>query len=156
MRNVRLGLNIPKADPGLFDVAGFGLNSIDLLAVVAEYPASNSKQRLQRFMHMAGGQIGTALTACARLGLKTTYIGSFGSDPLGTVSRDSLTEAGVDISAARTVAGATNQFAVILVDARSGERTVLWDRHPALTFEPHDVPRDAVTSGRLLIVGCHE
>ena len=36
----------------------------------------------------------------------------------------------MDISAARTVAGATNQFAVILVDARSGERTVLWDRHP--------------------------
>ena len=64
--------------------------------------------------------------------------------------------AGVDISAARTVAGATNQFAVILVDARSGERTVLWDRHPALTMEPADVPREAVTSGRLLIVDCHE
>jgi sulfofructose kinase len=156
MRNVRLGLKIPKPGSRPFDVAGFGLNSVDLLAVVAEYPAVNTKQRLQRFMHMAGGQIGTALTACARLGLKTTYVGSFGADPLGTMSRNSLVEAGVDISAARTVAGATNQFAVILVDARTGERTVLWDRHPALTFEPQDVPRDAVTSGRMLIVDCHE
>ena len=156
MRNVRLGLTIPKPGSHRFDVAGFGLNSIDLLAVVAEYPASNSKQRLQRFMHMAGGQIGTALTACARLGLTTTYVGSFGSDPLGVMSRESLHEAGVDLSGSRTVEGATNQFAIILVDARSGERTVLWDRHPALTFELQDIPRDAVTSGRMLIVDCHE
>jgi sugar/nucleoside kinase (ribokinase family) len=63
---------------------------------------------------------------------------------------------GVDISAARTVAGATNQFAVILVDARSGERTVLWDRHPALTFDPAEIPQTAVTSGRMLLVDCHE
>jgi len=62
----------------------------------------------------------TALTACTKLGLRTTYIGSFGSDPLGTMSRQSLVDAGVDVSGARTVAGATNQFAVILVDARKG------------------------------------
>ena len=55
------------------------------------------------------------------------------------------------------MAGATNQFAVVLVDAlRSGERTVLWDRHPALNMDPGDVPKDAVTSGRLLIVDCHQ
>src|SRR3954468_21724841 len=143
MRSVRLALKIPTAGSRPFDVAGFGLNSIDLLAVVAEYSASNSKQRLQRFMHMAGGQIGTALTACAKLGLKATYMGSFGSDPLGAMSRASLVDAGVDVSGARTVAGATNQFAVILVDARSGERTVLWDRHPDLTFDVQDIPRDA-------------
>jgi sulfofructose kinase len=88
--------------------------------------------------------------------LTATYVGSFGSDPLGTMSRDSLLDAGVDVSGARVVAGATNQFAVILVDARSGDRTVLWDRHPALTFEPQDVPREAVTAGRMLIVDCHE
>ena len=153
---VRLRLKIPDAGTRPFDVAGFGLNSIDLLAVVAEYPASNSKQRLQRFMHMPGGQIATALSACAKLGLTATYVGSFGSDPLGTMSRDSLVDAGVDVSGSRVVVGATNQFAVILVDARSGDRTVLWDRHPALTFDPQDVPREAVTAGRMMIVDCHE
>src|SRR5689334_18753893 len=156
IRSVRLGLRIPKADAKPFDVTGFGLNSIDLLAVVAEYPASNSKQRLQRFMHMPGGQIATALSACAKLGLRASYVGSFGSDPLGKMSRDSLVDLGVDVSASRVVDGATNQFAVILVDARSGDRTVLWDRHPALTFEPQEVPRQAVTSGRMLLVDCHE
>ena len=54
-----------------FDVVGFGLNSVDLVAVVAEYPASNSKQRLQRFARLPGGQIATALAACARLGWRS-------------------------------------------------------------------------------------
>jgi sulfofructose kinase len=156
MRNVRMGLHIPKPDSRPFDVAGFGLNSVDLLAVVAEYPASNSKQRLQRFVHMPGGQIATALTVCARLGWRARYIGAFGSDDPGVLSRNSLLEDGVDLTAARTVAGATNQFAVIIVDARSGARTVLWDRHPLLAWEPADMPRDAVTSGRMLLLDCHE
>lgn len=139
-----------------FDVAGLGLNSIDLVAVVAEYPESNTKQRLQRFSRLPGGQIATALSACARLGWSATYVGSFGGDELGELSRRSLIEAGVDISGSRTVSGATNQFAIVLVDARSGDRTVLWDRHPALTIDPADVPRAVITSGRILIVDCHE
>ena len=153
---MRIPFRIASAGSKPFDVAGFGLNSIDLVAVVAEYPASNTKQRLQRFARLPGGQIGTAMATCAKLGWLARYIGAFGDDDLGALARDSLASAGVDISAARTIAGATNQFAVILVDARTGERTVLWNRHPALNMEPADVSKDAVTSGRLLIVDCHQ
>ena len=153
---VRIPFRIPPVGSKPFDVAGFGLNSVDLVAVVAEYPVPGTKQRLQRFAKLPGGQIGTAMATCAKFGWRARYVGSFGDDDLGAVSRDSLTSQGIDITAARTVIGATNQFAVILVDARSGERTVLWDRHPALNMEPADVPKDAVTSGRLLIVDCHQ
>jgi sulfofructose kinase len=153
---VRIPFAIPPAGSRPFDVAGFGLNSVDLVAVVAEYPAVNSKQRVQRVARLPGGQIATAMATCARLGWRARYIGRFGGDDLGTISRDSLTRAGVDLSASETIAGATNQFAIILVDARTGERTVLWDRHPSLNMEPADVPQGAVTSGRLLIVDCHQ
>jgi len=153
---VRVPFQVPRRSDRPFDVVGFGLNSIDLVTVVAEYPASNTKQRLQRFARLPGGQMATAVATCARLGWRTRYIGSFGDDDLGALSKESLTSVGVDISAARTVAGATNQFAVILVDGRSGERTVLWDRDPALTADPVDVPRDAIVSGRMLIVDCHQ
>jgi sugar/nucleoside kinase (ribokinase family) len=153
---VRIPFTIPARHTRPFDVAGLGLNSIDLLAVVAEFPASNTKQRLQRFAKMPGGQIATALTVCARLGWSTCYVGSFGDDDFGRLSRESLESEGVDVSAARTVHGARNQFAVVLVDARTGERTVLWDRDPALVMAASDVPTDAVTSGRILIVDCHE
>jgi sulfofructose kinase len=153
---VRIPFSFPAPGSKPFDLAGFGLNSIDLLTVVAEFPKSNSKQRLQRFARMPGGQIGTAMVVAARLGCKARYIGSFGDDEFGALARASLEREGVDISAARTVPGSTNQFAVVIVDARTGERTVLWDRHPDLTMAPEDVPQEAVTSGRMLIVDCHE
>jgi len=153
---VRLPFRIPPAGSLPVDIVGLGLNSIDLVAVLAEYPASNSKQRLQRFARLPGGQIATAVTVCARLGWTARYLGSFGDDDLGELSRDSLLSEGVDLSAARTVSGATNQFAIVLVDARSGGRTVLWDRDPALTMDAAMVSRAAVTSGRMLIVDCHE
>ncbi len=153
---MRIPFSIPSRGARPFDVTGFGLNSVDLVTVVAEYPVSNTKQRLQRFARLPGGQVATAMATCARLGWRASYIGSFGDDDLGALSRESLTREGVDIGSSRTVAGATNQFAVVLVDARSGERTVLWDRHPALSTEPADVPKAAVTAGRLLVVDCHQ
>jgi sulfofructose kinase len=153
---VRLSIKIPRAGERPFDVAGFGLNSIDILAVVAEHPAVNSKQRLQRVTRLPGGQIATALAACAKLGWRTSYVGTFGGDDHGSLSRASLIEAGVDVSASRTVSSATNHFAIILVDARSGERTVLWDRHPDLAWDVANIPKRAVTAGRVLIVDCHE
>ena len=155
-RAVRVPFRIPQPASRPYDVAGLGLNSIDLVAVVAEYPQSNSKQRLQRFARLAGGQIATAMSACARLGWKAHYIGSFGDDLFGQLSRESLVAEGVDLDGSRTVSGATNQFAIILVDARSGERTVMWDRHPDLTMDPALVSKAAATSGRVLVVDCHE
>jgi sulfofructose kinase len=151
---MRIPFRIARPDAKPFDVVGFGHNSIDFLTVVAEHPAPNSKQRLQRFARLPGGEIATAIATCAQLGWRTRYIGSFGDDDLGAIARESLTAIGVDISASRIVSGATNQFAVILVDARSGDRTVLWDRHPALTMTAADVAADVVTSGRVLIVDC--
>ena len=68
MPAMRSPFRIPAPGSRLFDVAGFGLNSIDLMAVVAEHPESDTKQRLQRFARMPGGQIATALTVCAKLG----------------------------------------------------------------------------------------
>jgi len=153
---VRLPLTLPGRDTRAFDAVGFGLNSLDLLTVVAEYPRPNSKQRIQRFARQPGGQAATAMVTCARLGWRARYVGRFGDDEFGAVSRASLADEGVDVSAAITVPGTTNQFAVILVDARSGERTIMWDRHPGLAMSRADVSIDAVTSGRVLLVDCHE
>jgi sulfofructose kinase len=153
---VRLPFRIPPRSVNQFDVVGLGLNSVDLVAVVAEYPASNSKQRLQRFARLPGGQTATAMAVCAKLGWRAAYIGRFGDDPLGELSRESLRHEGVDISESVTVAGATNQFAVVLVDARSGERTVLWDRDPGLAMETADLPSGVVCSSRMVLVDCHE
>jgi sulfofructose kinase len=153
-----VALDLSLAPPAVkpFDVVTVGLNSIDLVAVVEHFPESNSKQRLQQFAELPGGQMATAAAVCARLGWRARYIGSFGSDAFGVTGRNSLTTEGVDVSAAWDVPGATSQFAVVIVDASTGERTVLWNRHPGLVIPPDRVSRDAVTSGRVLLVDCHE
>jgi sugar/nucleoside kinase (ribokinase family) len=153
---VRLPFRIPARETARFDVVGLGLNSIDLVAVVASYPPPNSKQRLERFERLPGGQIATALVVCAHLGWRCSYLGSFGADDLGTFARENLVRAGVAVDAARTIAGATNQFAVVIVDSASGERTVLWNRHPGLAIDAGSVSARDATAGRVLVVDCHE
>lgn len=153
---MRVPFAVPAAAGRAFDVVGLGQNSVDYVAVAAAAPGASSKQRLEQFARLPGGQTATALVACARLGWRTRYIGSFGDDEPGRLSRESLTREGVDVSVARTVAGATNRVAVILVDSRSGERTVLWYHDPALRLEPDAGLRSAAASGRLLLVDCDD
>jgi sulfofructose kinase len=151
---MRIPFAVPGPDSRAFDVVGLGQNSVDYMAVAATHPAPNSKQRLEQFTCLPGGQVATALVACARLGWRTRYISSFGDDAAGRLSRESLMAEGVDISVAPTVPGATNRLAVILVDARTGERTVLWHRDSALCLD--DVPCEAAVSGRVLLVDCED
>ena len=153
---MRLPIAVPPRGSRPFDVVTVGLNSIDLVALVEHYPASNSKQRLESYSKRPGGQMATAAAACARLGWRARYIGAFGSDDLSVMGRESLTAEGVDVSAAWDVPGATSQFAVIIVDASTGERTVLWNRHPGLAMRAEHIDAAAVTSGRMLLVDCHE
>ncbi|MFQ5458342.1 MAG: hypothetical protein ACE5FC_07825 [Myxococcota bacterium] len=49
-----------------FDLVGVGLNAVDTLVVVPEYPAFNTKIEITEHMRMGGGQIATALVACQR------------------------------------------------------------------------------------------
>ena len=140
--------------PGGFDVVGFGLNTIDLMAVVERYPEPDTKHPLVDFVERPGGQAATAMTACARLGWRARYVGRFGDDARGHVARASLAEEGVDLSACESVS-APQPFSLILVDG-DGHRTVLWSRAPALNMAAGDVPSAAVASGRVLLVDCHQ
>lgn len=153
---MRVPFTLPPAGDRPFDVVTLGLNSLDLVAVVATFPSSGSKQPLQHFARLPGGQMATAAAVCARLEWRSRYIGVFGDDEHGQQARMALMAEGVDLSSAWTAQGATNQFAIVLVDAATGERTVLWHRHPGLTMRAGDVPCEGVQSGRLLIVDCHE
>lgn len=153
---MRLPFSIPPAASRPFDVVTLGLNSLDLVAVVPRFPARNSKEPLLQFAELPGGQMATAAAVCARLGWRARYVGSFGDDEYSRVGRRHLAADGVDLSASWDVPGATSQFAVVIVDASTGERTVLWNRHPGLAIPVERVSRDAVVSGRMLIVDCHE
>jgi sulfofructose kinase len=152
---MQIPFSLVAADARSFDVVGLGQNSVDQLAIIAEFPQSNTKHRIDQFAHLPGGQVASAMVCCARLGWRARYVGRFGDDELGRMGLASLSDEGVDISAAQTVAART-RFAIVLVDGRTGDRTVLWDRDPALALRPGDVADDVWQSARVLHVDCED
>jgi sugar/nucleoside kinase (ribokinase family) len=147
--------NLPLQDKP-FDVVGMGLNSVDFLCLVPEYPTPNSKMQMRRFSKQGGGQVATAMVALSRWGVKTKYLGKVGEDELGEFSLHSIRQEGVDISSVMTEPHATNQFAMIIVDGSTGERTILWNRDDRLTYREGELRKDEVCSGKILHLDGHD
>ena len=139
-----------------FDVVGFGLNAVDHLCVVPHFPGYDSKLRMIDFSQQGGGQAATAMVACQRLGLKARYVGKAGEGELGRYSRKSLEKENVDVQGMKVVVGARNQFAFILIDQTTGERTIIWDRGQRLVMLPKEVPREIICTAYVLLVDGHD
>lgn len=151
-------MNFPFILPGQrqFDAVGFGLNAVDHLIVVPEYPVFDTKIRLLEHKQTTGGQTATTMVALQRLGLRTAYAGRFGSDAEGQFGFESLKSEGVASEFAEVVAGARNQVAFIIVDAASGERTIIWDRDERLSYRADEAPLAVADRGRVLHLDAHD
>jgi sulfofructose kinase len=137
-------------------VVGVGLNAVDYLVRVPRYPVPGEKLRMTGFTRQGGGQVATALVALSRWGLRAMYVGNVGDDENGRLSLTLLREEGIDLSHARVVGAASSQFAVILVQDDSGERTILWERDPRIRIRPEDLPLDAIRGARALLLDGHD
>ncbi len=151
---MRIPFQIP--DKKDFDAVGFGLNAVDHLIVVPEYPAFDTKVRFTEYEKSAGGQTASAMVALQRLGLKTAYAGRFGSDEDGRFGLRAMEYEGVNLDFAETIDGADNQTAFIIIDARSGERTIIWDRDERLSYRRDEAPVDLAGRGRVLHLDAHD
>jgi sugar/nucleoside kinase (ribokinase family) len=139
-----------------FEVVGMGLNSVDFIGLVPEFPTINSKMKLLQFSKQGGGQVATAMVALSRWGVRTKYIGKVGGDELGSFSLDTIRDEGVDISSVTIELHANNQFAMILVDGVSGERTILWDRDERLMYREGELKKKDICSGKILHLDGHD
>ena len=133
------------------DVIGIGENSVDLVYRVTQFAGAGQKVRATGCRRLLGGQVATTLCTCAALGLRTRYVGTFGTDDHGRLIRSELEQRGVDTSHAH-VRYAPNRHAVILVDDHTGERTVVWQRDSSLALRPDDLAPEAMTGARVLHV----
>jgi len=139
-----------------FDVIGVGLNATDTLLVVPKFPAYAGKVRISEETLMPGGQVASALSACARLGLRAKYIGAIGDDERGRVQMESLAAAGVDATDVKIRRNCATQSAYIIVDASTGERTVFWQRDDRLSVHPEEIRPEQIACGRLLHIDGHD
>ena len=139
-----------------FDAVAFGLNAVDHLIVVPEYPASDVKLRFVEHKQAAGGQAATTMVGLQRLGFKTAYAGRFGSDAEGKFGVQALKSESVDTEFAEVIEGARNQVAFIIVDARNGERTIIWDRDERVSYRADEAPVALASRGRVLHLDAHD
>jgi sugar/nucleoside kinase (ribokinase family) len=96
------------------------------------------------------------MVALSRWGVKTKYIGKIGEDELGQFSLHSIRQEGVDVSSVTTEPNALNQFAMIIVDGSTGDRTILWNRDDRLMYREGELRKGEVCCGRLLHLDGHD
>jgi sugar/nucleoside kinase (ribokinase family) len=137
-----------------FDVVALGLNAADTIVRLPHFPSLDSKVEILSTSASLGGQAASAAYACQRWGLRTRYIGKIGDDRAGQLHREQLSIAGVETRLFK-VPDCESQFAYILVDASSGERTILWKRDPRLNIDPMELRREWFADTRLLHVDGH-
>jgi sugar/nucleoside kinase (ribokinase family) len=127
---------------------------MDTICVVSRFPEPNTKSRLADVRVEPGGQVATALATCTRLGLKARYIGSVGTDHWGKLQLASLAAEGLELCV-RNVEDSPSQTAVIILEEGVGERTILWQRDPRLSYPVAQLQREFITSARILhLDGC--
>jgi len=151
-------LNAPHLSPPAgsvsarpFDVIGFGVNALDLLALIDGYPKPDTKAQFEVFDVQGGGVVATAVAACARLGLRTRYIGKVGSDFWSRLSLRTLSREGVDVRHVIRVKG-PGHVSLVLADKQSGARTLFFRRPPDYAIRAEELDKPALTAGRLLHV----
>jgi sulfofructose kinase len=144
------------AEDKIFDVVGFGTNAVDFLIVVPEYPEFDSKVELTDYIRAAGGEVATTMVGLSRLGLRTSYVGRFGDDAEGDFGLQTLRDEAVDVRFAEQIAGAKTQIAFIVIDERSGERTVIWHRDKRLAYAENEPPQAAAALGKVLHFTPHD
>ncbi len=135
-----------------FDVIGFGVNALDLIAIIDGYPEPDTKVQFQTFDVQGGGVVATAMAACARLGLRARYIGKVGTDFWSRVAVKTLSREGIDVRHVLKAKGSPGHVSLVLADKASGARTLFFRRPPAYAIGPEELNRDALTAGRLLHV----
>ncbi len=144
---------IPMAS---FDVVGVGLNATDTLLLLPHFPPYAGKIPFNQEILSPGGQVASAMVACAKLGLRVKYIGTVGDDERGRVQIESLQGSGIDLSDVQIRKNCPNQTAYILIDQKTGERTVLWSRPNCLRLDPSEILEEQITGARLLHIDGHD
>jgi sulfofructose kinase len=146
---------MPSRSYPLVDVAGVGINATDTVIELPRFPEFNSKLELSSAAVFPGGQVASALVACRHWGLSARYVGSVGDDAAAELQARELRHNKIESHLIR-IPHCSSQLSYILVDSRSGERTILWKRDPRLTLRTKYLRQEWVTRSKILLVDGHD
>ena len=122
-------------------MVGFGVNALDLIAVIDGFPEPDTKAQFREFDVQGGGMTATAMVACARLGLRARYIGKIGADLWSRLRSATLSQEGVDVRGVIRVKDSPGHVSLVLADRGTGQRTLFFRRPAAYAINPAELDR---------------
>ncbi|MDD4004530.1 MAG: PfkB family carbohydrate kinase [Elusimicrobiaceae bacterium] len=120
---------LKKAGPGEADCFFVGLNVVDVLAVTDRPLEDDRKIPARRIIVDGGGPSGNSACACARAGARAALVSVIGQDEWTGFSLGSLVSFGVDHSLVRVRQDFKTPVSLIIVNAATAGRTILWNSH---------------------------
>src|SRR5574344_74108 len=94
-----------------------------------------TKVDIDRISFEVGGGGTNSAVSFARHGHEVVFLGNVGNDPAGVAVKNLLSDEGVDISYITHTTKAKTGLSVILLDTKSGERTILTYRGASARFD---------------------
>jgi sugar/nucleoside kinase (ribokinase family) len=135
-----------------WDVLGFGVVAVDDLVYVDEYPTPGTKMPIKAQRREVGGLVGLALVAASRLGARSAYGGVLGDDALSRFMLQELTREKVDCTPVLRHAQARPIHSMVIVDASTAERTILYSTAGFTERQPEEISHELVAGCRVLFV----
>ncbi|HEX8206488.1 MAG TPA: carbohydrate kinase family protein, partial [Solirubrobacteraceae bacterium] len=141
---------MPLASTRPVDVLVLGNTTADRVMVVDGPWRVGSKRAAASSAIMPGGEGANVATTLAALGMRVHYLGRFGDDDGGEMSRAALEAAGCVLDGSSTVPGCPHHHALVVVDRSTGERSIVSHRDPRLELPAEAVGAQWVRRARAL------
>jgi sulfofructose kinase len=135
-----------------YGLVGFGLCAVDEVAVLPRFPEPDSKVPVTRMERHVGGLSSIALVAAARLGTRCAYAGLLGRNELSEFVRAALRREGIEIPEEIRYPEAEPVHSVILLDSRTGERTILHYDGGVQDVAPEDISEELIQNSIAMMV----
>ncbi|MFX0100268.1 MAG: carbohydrate kinase family protein [Candidatus Hodarchaeota archaeon] len=103
------------------DVITVGAANIDIVARIEKFPGPDDQVFISSLNHRYGGSAANTAVACAKLGLKTGFLGKIADDAMGQELINSFKEACVNVEAIIKVSGIPSGQVFVALD-QSGDR----------------------------------
>ena len=136
-------------------ITGLGFCGMDYLCLVPRVPLDDKVEILQSSTQ-GGGPSVSAITAAARLGATTAFVGCVGGDQRGRDIVTGLAAEGVDVSGMKIREGAESAAGFCWIEKQTGKRSIAWTRGTAKPLSADEVPSERIRSSRVLHLDGHQ
>mgnify|MGYP001042949968 CR=1 FL=1 len=138
------------------DIVGIGLCTFDILIKLPDLPTWDQPTHMEAVAIDGGGPCATALCAASKLGAKTGFVGTAGSDWMAAFKLQTMSDLGVDISHVVRRERKENQIAGVYVHQETGERIFnLSKDFYAYPLQAHEIEREYITQAQYLLLDGH-